>query len=881
MVSNRISKRQIATHNSSPYKGLPDPRLRHLITHNGSNGHTTNSTLISKAALVNSRLTVDLINKINDECEYPEFITRYDYKALYEREPIAARVVDCLPDETWQTPPVVFEDEDPDCETDFEVSFDQLGEALRGDSWFNSDEYNPVWEILKRADKLSRIGTFGVLLIGIDDGCDLREPVEGIDECGKSKVKAAHKAQQEKLLKEQEKSNAIDQMDRTGETQQDTTSLDRSFRPERNPQAIGQATDRSSQDQSYPMAADRGGFEDQGNAEIKNPSTDKDSLKPFSQEGSSEEEAVKREVKTKRKLIYLRAFDESLIQITQREANPLNPRFDQPVMYSLTLNDPRATDQTGATGGSQSVDVHWTRVIHLAEHLGSGGEVFATPAMRPVFNRMLDLLKLYGGSAEMYWKGAFMGLSFETHPQLGGDVMIDEDAMKDQIEKYQEGLQRYLNSIGMSVNPIAPQVSDPSLQIDVQVTAICIQIDVPKRVFMGSEQGVLAADQDSVRFERKKRARRTGYCIPRIISPFIDRLIAMEVLCAPAKNYSVDWDDKKTLAPTEQADVALKRTQAIVAYAEGGEAIMGRMDWLTREMGFTDDEARTIVENQEEAQPALDEQMLADQEHELEMQKNAPSPIVGAGGGQPPFGGPPKPGDPAQQLRDRSDKKLFDVANNQENTENTDSDCGANSPGGGGFQKGNTCSQSDKSLLKLVGDSDTGKTVALIHRQQPGLISAQSLYHATHMPLQDLERRGYVEKSGKVTADIPGIGASYAGPGSAKADKVEKDDPVRDIYRLTDKGLSEIGLPARKQQVEEESYDAAEEKRSKIEHAKTMISSFRRQLESAKGKPRKEAEFQKKIDEQTKRLKELTSNTSFEDFFYQTEGDTDVSQAGN
>src|SRR5690606_20279735 len=39
----------------------------------------------------------------------------------------------------------------------------------------------PVWEILERIDILSGIGGYGVLLLGLNDGEDLSEPVKGID----------------------------------------------------------------------------------------------------------------------------------------------------------------------------------------------------------------------------------------------------------------------------------------------------------------------------------------------------------------------------------------------------------------------------------------------------------------------------------------------------------------------------------------------------------------------------------------------------------------------------------------------------------------------------------------------------------------------------
>src|SRR5574337_154677 len=119
-------------------------------------------------------------------------------------------------------------------------------------------------------------------------------------------------------------------------------------------------------------------------------------------------------------MLFMRCFDEMLVQVVQYEADLRNPRFGRPIMYLVTLNDPRYP-HTGIGLPLATLRVHWSRVIHLADSIRSS-EIFGMPRMQPVFNNLLDLRKLYGGSAEMYWQGALPGISFETNPNLGGDV---------------------------------------------------------------------------------------------------------------------------------------------------------------------------------------------------------------------------------------------------------------------------------------------------------------------------------------------------------------------------------------------------------------------------------------------------------------------------
>jgi hypothetical protein len=216
--------------------------------------------------------------------------------------------------------------------------------------------------------------------------------------------------------------------------------------------------------------------------------------------------------------------------------------------------------------------------------------------MLPIFNRLHDLQKLYSGSAEMYWRGAFPGLSIETHPQLGGDVEIDTEAARNQMEQYMNGLQRYFAIQGVTAKSLAPQVVDPTPQISTQIEAICIRLGIPMRIFMGSERGELASSQDSDTWDNRLRTRQNNYVTPRIIVPFIDRLIWLGILPEPA-GYSVCWPDLAEASANEKATTAQLVTDAMSKYVGGGvDQLIEPQNYLTKILGFTDEEAAEITE---------------------------------------------------------------------------------------------------------------------------------------------------------------------------------------------------------------------------------------------------------------------------------------------
>jgi len=442
----------------------------------------TNNIITLRTELFRNLL--DRRRNIEDECGYPrdtDYITTEFFQRLYNREAVAARVVQVYSKESWQVQPLVYEDEDARTVTEFEKAWDALGSGMRGEpSWYAKELGNPIWEYLARADELSGIGRYGVILLGLNDGQD--------------------------------------------------------------------------------------------------PSM---------------------EVKPRKGMVlkYLRVFPESLAQISNHEVDPRSSRHGQPTKYLITLNNPG--DYHGGIGlQTATLVVHWSRVIHVADvyHQATSSEIFAVPRMLPVLNHLLGLRKLYHGSAEMYWRGAFPGYTLETHPQLGGDVRIDETKTRDTFEQWWNGLQRGMALTGMSLKSHSPQVVDPTPQINTQIEAICVCLGVPVPVFKGYEIGEQASTENRKDWNERLRQRQRNYLTPRLIIPFCDRLITLGVLPRLKDGYLVEWPDINTQSSAEKASVASATTAALAQYVQGGvEALVPPMDYLTRVHGFTEEEAESVL----------------------------------------------------------------------------------------------------------------------------------------------------------------------------------------------------------------------------------------------------------------------------------------------
>lgn len=105
---------------------------------------------------------------------YPRLITFIDLWDLYSRDPVAAQVIDMIPDTTWRNPPELTQGNKTEG-TEFLDGFQSLVDRLN------------LWNRFGRADRLARIGRYGVLFIGtpVSNDTEFREemsPMSGPDD---------------------------------------------------------------------------------------------------------------------------------------------------------------------------------------------------------------------------------------------------------------------------------------------------------------------------------------------------------------------------------------------------------------------------------------------------------------------------------------------------------------------------------------------------------------------------------------------------------------------------------------------------------------------------------------------------------------------------
>jgi hypothetical protein len=280
-------------------------------------------------------------------------------------------------------------------------------------------------------------------------------------------------------------------------------------------------------------------------------------------------------------LLYVAPFGEKHIAIERWDEDPASPRFGLPLSYRLNIQRPATANQPGSSMGDRIV--HWRRCIHVADDL-MHSESVGEPRMQAIIDDLDDMAKVSGGASEMFWQGADRTLVAKIDPE----AEITPEAVEDlrlQFEKMLNGLSRIVAGEGVEVSSLPSVAPDPRPAIDVLLGNISAATGIPKRLFVGSERGELASSQDQANYAQTIEDRRTEFNEPAIVRPTIDRLIDLGIL-PPVERYVCNWPAALVASPDQQADIALKRAQAL-KYAADAMIAAGGM--------YEDEEVREAV----------------------------------------------------------------------------------------------------------------------------------------------------------------------------------------------------------------------------------------------------------------------------------------------
>lgn len=321
----------------------------------------------------------------------------------------------------------------------------------------------------------------------------------------------------------------------------------------------------------------------------------------------------------KRHLLWTVPYSEDLVSVESLVTNTNDPRCGQPEFYRVKMDDVTSGGINASVPSTKDVKVHWSRVFHYA-HGRMSSKYLGTPKMEIAFNRLYDILKIAAGSGEGYWQSSNPTLVVSSENPLPQN--FDKEALKEQIWRLQNSLQKYLTVAGMSAELLSPNLVDPTSHLDVQMTLLCIGIGIPKRVFMGTEEGKLAGEQDKSNWGPRVHHHRVTETGPCLVRAFAYHLMACGAL-PWADELFVDYPEQNKISAREKAEIAKLWTDLLCKYADSPQAalIMPLEEWLHRVWEMTPDEVEEMVTAAEEAQ--ADAATEADMNADLNPDPNA------------------------------------------------------------------------------------------------------------------------------------------------------------------------------------------------------------------------------------------------------------------
>ena len=271
-------------------------------------------------------------------------------------------------------------------------------------------------------------------------------------------------------------------------------------------------------------------------------------------------------------VLYLASYPEDRAAITTWVTKPTDPNYGRPETYTIT------PAVAGSTFSAAPLVVHHSRVIHVCEQ-PLDDEVYGRPALQRCFNDLVDMQKIATSSAEAFWQ-VVAGI---LQANVDKDAAISDADMKEltkELEAMYHDLRNVFAGKGVELSRVAGAAPQPAEAVAVCIRRIAAGAGIPARILFGSETGERASSEDMKGFFGSIAERQTSYAEPRILRPFLDRMVTLgalpktQTMTDGRATYTVFWpalfeETETEIAAANSARVATARALTPL----GGDAL--------------------------------------------------------------------------------------------------------------------------------------------------------------------------------------------------------------------------------------------------------------------------------------------------------------------
>jgi hypothetical protein len=263
-------------------------------------------------------------------------------------------------------------------------------------------------------------------------------------------------------------------------------------------------------------------------------------------------------------VVYLKGYDEGAVRVASWVKDVSNARFGLPESYEV---------QSGAESAgfpTMKAVVHASRCLHVAEN-ARRDRTYGRPRLKRVLNLLNDLQKITASTGESYWQRVVPILQAVIDPSA--DITsAQQDTLRDALAAMPHDLRRQFIGQGVKLESVgADSGPNPQQVVEMFFSLFAAACGIPKRILFGNEAGDLASSMDQASYFGMINERQEHFAEPQLVRAFIDKLLALRALPAPATGkYIVQWPTLFELTELEQADANLKRAQTAAALTPMG-----------------------------------------------------------------------------------------------------------------------------------------------------------------------------------------------------------------------------------------------------------------------------------------------------------------------
>lgn len=195
------------------------------------------------------------------------------------------------------------------------------------------------------------------------------------------------------------------------------------------------------------------------------------------------------------------------------------------------------------------------------------------PFLRAGYNKLLDLEKVSGGSAEGFLKNASrqLGIAFDKETKMEALVKAATDAgykdlgeaLNDKVAKMNRGTDAALVMQAGTPSVLSVAAADPKPTWEVTANEFAASIQCPFTILFGQQTGRLASDEDKTDWAKRCNGRRWGFQST-VVENLLERFWTLGVIAPPSSGeVTLAWSD--LLAPSEKEKIANMQAMATVA----------------------------------------------------------------------------------------------------------------------------------------------------------------------------------------------------------------------------------------------------------------------------------------------------------------------------